>query len=200
MRLAVLRCRLLVVMWLSATLDACTFTSVRPDEALPPIASADEKLARHVVVAVYGSGADDAAVKNLATDLTRTQLFDDVLIGRDHPNANLAVEAIADWGAGKCGNPEMESAMTLGLMHSGTTYRHFYRFYFLSPGTDHRLLFERQYNGETLSGLAALPLRLSRRWGRRGGVGAPKPFIELLRRDILAKRAEILPLVDENAQ
>jgi hypothetical protein len=144
-------------------------------------------------VAVTGAGA-----QSLAEDLRRADVFDRVVIGNESGEANLLVATGTVLGGGKCKVPKLLSVATLGIVPDQADFRLHYDLLFSSPTTRRTFSFQVEYGGRQLSGVIALPLRLSDEWAtwNDSSEPIPDPFVRLLRRDLLARRAEILALLD----
>jgi hypothetical protein len=169
----------------------CTVVSVRPNESLPPSETAGDHLP--LVVAVTGAGA-----RSLAEDLRRANVFERVTIGGESGEADLLVASGTVLAGGDCKVPSFWSVATLGIVPDEADFGLHYDLSFSSPATRRALSFETDYAGRQLSGVVALPLRLSDDWATWEDSSQPSPdsFVRLLRRDLLARRSDLLALLD----
>jgi len=172
-------------------LSACTFEAVKITSESQDVGQGSMPAqASQIVVEVYADpgSAKEAeiglSVTALAKDLTRTGLFKSVVIGPGHPDATLSFAVRLTEGISRCGTPHVLSAATLGFWHDSTSYVHFYDFTIRSRAGE-SIDIKKEYRGEVLSGLLALPLRASRAWSAPSSdAGASPVVVDALRRDL----------------
>jgi hypothetical protein len=130
------------------------------------------------------------SVTALAKDLQRTGLFRSVVIGPGHKDAALSFVVRSAEGVRRCGTPHVLSAATLGFWHDSTQYSHLYDFTIRNRKGE-SIEVKKEYEGEVLSGLLALPIRASRNWSAPShDAGAAAVVVDALRRDL-----EVEPLI-----
>jgi len=183
------RILLLTLVGLSGcTFEAVKLTSESQDDGQEPRLNR----ATQAVVEVYadpGSGeeVDIDSVTALAKDLQRTGLFKSVVIGPGHKDAALSFVVRLAEGVSRCGTPHVLSAATLGLWHDSAQYTHLYDFTVRNRNGESAEV-KKDYEGEMLSGLLALPIRASRNWSAPSDdAGAAPVVVDALRRDLEAE-------------
>jgi len=119
-------------------------------------------------------------VNRLATNLARTKLFSEVVIGDRFPGSNLRVVTRKSYGVLRCGTSLPITKVSLGLFRDNIAYSYGYDFDFVSPQTGETLTFTNLYRGVYRSGF----------WPARDDA-----FVGWLKFDLAQRRDEIESLL-----
>lgn len=119
-------------------------------------------------------------VSNLATNLTRTKLFSEVVASDQFLGTDLLVMTRMSHGVLRCGTSLPITKASLGLVRDNIAYNYSYDFDFVSPRTGKTLTFTNLYRGDYRTGF----------WPAKDDA-----FVDLLKFDLAQKRAEIESLL-----
>ena len=119
-------------------------------------------------------------VSDLTKNLTRTELFNEVVETGDVSKAEILVVVRESHGVLRCGTSLPFTKMTLGLLRDNIAYCYSYDFDFVSTRTNEVVAFAKIYRGSYHTGF----------WSAKD-----QAFIELLKFDLAQKRDEIEALL-----
>ena len=182
---------LVLTLVMGAVLTGCIFEAIKPYNS-PYTASEEQNIVSPELKALRMQvvGDENADIDLAATYLRGTQLFQSVTTDVNSDAELRATVSVANGGI-RCGNPQLLTYLTLGLMPSSNLYRAGLILSISATGHPEPVTLEVFHSAPAAFGLLALPMRLSPRWEKPLGAD-PSHFSTALRDALLDREADLL--------